>query len=44
MIRCVKCNLPETHETPLDDDGVCNICRNLDTREQIDWDHQKFIR
>ena len=44
MIRCVKCNLPETHETiSFDDDGVCNICRNLDTREQIDWDHQKSL-
>ena len=43
MIRCVKCNLPETHETiSFDDDGVYNICRNLDTREQIDWDHKVY--
>jgi N-acetyl sugar amidotransferase len=44
MIRCTKCNLPETHETiSFGDDGVCNICRNQDVREKIDWEHQKSL-
>lgn len=44
MIRCKKCNLPETHETiAFDDEGVCNICRNQDVREKIDWDRQKTL-
>jgi len=37
--RCVKCTLPITWETLyLDDEGVCNICRNWDTKQkEIDW-------
>ena len=38
MKRCVKCNLPETHETiTFDSDGVCNICnQNLFKKEEAD--------
>jgi N-acetyl sugar amidotransferase len=32
MIRCAKCNLPETYETiEFDAEGVCNICRHHDS-------------
>jgi N-acetyl sugar amidotransferase len=42
MIRCKKCNLPETHETiTFDDNGVCNICLNQDKRDSIDWAARK---
>ncbi len=42
MKRCIKCNLPETHETiAFDSEGVCNICLNQDVREKIDWGKQK---
>lgn len=39
MKRCIRCGLPETHETILfDAEGVCNICRQHETkRENIDW-------
>lgn len=37
--RCVKCGLPITWETVyLDEDGVCNICKNWDKKKyEIDW-------
>lgn len=37
--RCVRCTLPETHETIVfDNDGVCNVCRNAEIKkEKIDW-------
>ena len=43
MKRCVKCNLPETHETiTFDSDGVCNICnQNVFKQENINWDQRK---
>ena len=39
MKRCVRCGLPETHETiSFDAAGVCNICRQHEfKREKIDW-------
>ncbi|MCX6654402.1 MAG: N-acetyl sugar amidotransferase [Candidatus Bathyarchaeota archaeon] len=40
--RCSRCVLPETHETILfDHDGVCNICRQHETKRTIDWDQRK---
>ena len=38
--RCVKCTLPITWETVyFDDDGVCNICKNWETKDkEIKWD------
>ena len=39
MKRCVKCGLPETHETiAFDEAGICNICRQHEfKKESIDW-------
>lgn len=43
MKRCVKCNLPETHETiTFDAAGVCNICsQHTFKRDAIDWAKRK---
>lgn len=40
MIRCIRCLLPETHETiVIDASGVCNICTARDFRDSaIDWE------
>lgn len=37
--RCVRCTLPITWETLyFDDEGVCNLCRNWEQKQQvIDW-------
>ena len=37
--RCTRCLLLETHDTIVfDEQGVCNICRNAEHRQQrIDW-------
>lgn len=42
MIRCVRCLLPETHETIVfNAAGVCNICSARDFRDSgIDWDQR----
>lgn len=39
LIRCARCVTPETHETIFfDQDGVCNVCRQRDYREEaVDW-------
>ena len=43
MKRCVKCGLPETHETiEYDSAGVCNICKQHKYKsEQVDWEQKK---
>jgi N-acetyl sugar amidotransferase len=43
MKRCIKCNLPETHETiTFDAQGVCNICnQQVFKRESIDWGQRR---
>ncbi|HJW27033.1 MAG TPA: N-acetyl sugar amidotransferase [Rhodocyclaceae bacterium] len=43
MKRCVRCLLPETHETiSFDEEGVCNICRQQDyKKDRIDWSAKK---
>jgi N-acetyl sugar amidotransferase len=43
MKRCVRCGLPETHETiSFDAMGVCNVCRQHEfKKEQIDWSERK---
>lgn len=45
MKRCIRCGLPETHETiSFDAAGVCNICRQQDTKKQsIDWAANKKV-
>jgi N-acetyl sugar amidotransferase len=37
--RCVRCLLPETHETIVfDDEGVCNVCRQIEVKQRlVDW-------
>ena len=36
--RCVRCTLPETHETIIfDEDGVCNVCKNFEKKKKINW-------
>lgn len=41
--RCMRCTLPETHETiTFDQKGVCNICRQQEYKQEvIDWDARK---
>ncbi|MFQ5596592.1 MAG: N-acetyl sugar amidotransferase [Nitrospiria bacterium] len=41
--RCLRCTLPVTWETLyFDDEGVCNICRNWETKEkEIDWQERE---
>lgn len=43
MKRCVRCGLPETHETiSFDASGVCNICRQHEhKKDRIDWEAGK---
>jgi N-acetyl sugar amidotransferase len=43
MKRCVRCGLPETHETiAFDGEGVCNICRQHEFKgARIDWTARK---
>lgn len=43
MRRCIRCVLPETHETIyFDEYGVCNICRQHEFKnEKIDWVKRK---
>ena len=39
--RCNRCLLPETHETlVLDDEGVCNVCRAQEVKNDINWDER----
>ena len=41
--RCVRCTLPITWETIyFDDDGVCNICKNWNTKQNvINWEERE---
>ena len=42
MRRCVKCLLPETHETiSFDDAGICNVCRSHEVKQQTDWNARR---
>lgn len=43
MKRCIRCNLPETHETiTFDENGVCNVCnQQVFKRENVDWTQRK---
>ena len=39
LTRCTKCVTPETHETLIfDNEGVCNVCTNIQVKDNIDWD------
>ena len=41
--RCTRCTLPITWETIyFDDQGICNICRNWDTKQkEINWEERE---
>ncbi len=41
--RCMRCTLPVTWETIyFDEEGVCNICRNWETKSKaIDWEKRE---
>jgi N-acetyl sugar amidotransferase len=43
MKRCIKCLLPETHESiTFDESGVCSICRQVEfKKDKIDWNLRK---
>ena len=39
MKKCVKCLLPETHETiTFDTQGVCSVCSNFGIKQEVDWE------
>ncbi len=39
MKKCVKCLLPETHETiTFDAQGVCSVCSNFGIKQEVDWE------
>ncbi len=43
---CVRCVMPHTKpDLHLDEDGVCNACRSIEKRKEIDWDtrHQELL-
>lgn len=37
MKRCTRCYMPDTRPGSIFKDGVCQACRNFDTRKKIDW-------
>ncbi|MBI1945834.1 MAG: N-acetyl sugar amidotransferase [Deltaproteobacteria bacterium] len=44
LVRCKRCHLPETYETiEFDSDGICNICRSTEKKQQIDWAERKKL-
>lgn len=39
---CVRCVMPHTKpDLHIDEEGVCNACRSMEKREEIDWDQRK---
>lgn len=43
MLRyCVRCVMPHTKpDLYIDDEGVCNACRSIEKRKEIDWSQRK---
>ena len=43
MKKCIKCLLPETHESIIfNEDGLCNICvQNIYKNNEIEWSSRK---
>lgn len=42
--RCKRCHLPETYETiEYDAEGICNICRSAEHKNDIDWAERKRL-
>jgi len=41
MQTCVKCLLPETHETiSFNEFGICSVCTNFSIKQEIDWEER----
>ncbi len=39
---CVRCVMPHTKpDLHIDEEGVCNACRSMEKRKEIDWDQRK---
>lgn len=39
LTKCKRCITPETAETvTFDSEGVCSVCRQIEKKEQIDWE------
>ena len=39
---CVRCVMPDTKpDLHIDDEGVCNACRSMEMRKEIDWEKRK---
>lgn len=39
---CVRCVMPHTKpDLHIDNEGVCNACRSIEKRKEIDWDRRK---
>lgn len=39
---CVRCVMPHTKpDLHIDDEGVCNACRSIEKRKEIDWDERR---
>lgn len=42
--RCIKCTLPETHETiTFSNEGLCSVCLNTESKKEVDWDERNLI-
>jgi N-acetyl sugar amidotransferase len=42
LIYCTRCVMPNTKpDLSFDEDGVCNACRNLERRKEVDWDARR---
>ncbi|MDD4136684.1 MAG: N-acetyl sugar amidotransferase, partial [Methanoregula sp.] len=42
MHYCRRCVMPDTKpDLSFDKDGICNACRNFESRGEIDWDARK---
>lgn len=42
MNYCKKCVMPDTKpDLHIDEEGVCNACRNYEKRTEVDWDARK---
>ena len=40
--KCVRCISPETLDTvTFDDEGVCSVCRQIEVKNEIDWDKRR---
>ncbi len=39
---CVRCVMPHTKpDLHIDEEGICNACRSMEKRKEVDWDKRK---